>query len=295
MYKIDETELFVKIDDKVISIGLEKIIKLLKIQKNKLNETKLHLSEMISLVIIYQYSGFKNFKQFWYEKKHNYKDKLFPNIPSYSVLNSWKNRLYNVLKTILETLIKPMLNDLSFVDSTKLETHEKTRKGKVHRNSKKGYTSFGEFHGFKLHILLNNKMQINSFDITSGNVHDINFVKDVVLKEPHLGKILADSAYVGKDIYYEAMSKNLHLIAKPKQNMMENNALGMSYLPNWDKNFKQIYKKRIKIESFFNILKNNFSIKINQTHCTNALFSIVYSALIAIQLLKNNDVNIIVI
>ena len=28
MYKIDETELFVKIDDKVISIGLEKIIKL---------------------------------------------------------------------------------------------------------------------------------------------------------------------------------------------------------------------------------------------------------------------------
>ena len=48
---------------------------------------------------------------------------------------------------------------------------------------------------------------------------------------------------MGKEIYYEAMSKNLHLIAKPKQNMMENNALGMSYLPNWEKNFKQIYKK----------------------------------------------------
>ncbi len=59
------------------------------------------------------------------------------------------------------------------------------------------------------------------------------------------------------------MSKNIYLIAKQKANMMENNLLGLGYLPNWNQNFKKLY---ISIERFFAYLKNHLNMTVNQTH-----------------------------
>ncbi len=55
----------------------------------------------------------------------------------------------------------------------------------------------------------------------------------------NIGKILADSGYVGKDVYYDLMEKNIYFIAKPRASMIANNQLGLEYLPGWDKNFKK--------------------------------------------------------
>ena len=79
------------------------------------------------------------------------------------------------------------------------------------------------------------------------------------------------------------MEKNIWLIAKPRASMMENNKFGFSYLPDWNQ-FKFIYKKRIKIERFFNELKNNLNLKINQLHSEKSLYLHIYSALLASQL-----------
>ncbi len=75
------------------------------------------------------------------------------------------------------------------------------------------------------------------------------------------------------------MEKNIHFIAKPRANMMENNQLGLGYLPEWDKDFKKLYKKRIPIERFFSYLKNNLNLK----H-----YAYVYSALLAMQMMNLN-------
>ncbi len=82
------------------------------------------------------------------------------------------------------------------------------------------------------------------------------------------------------------MEKNIYFIAKPRANMMENNLLGLGYLPNWDKNFKKLYRKRISIERFFSYLKDHLNLNVNETHSTKALYTCVYSALLASQMLN---------
>ncbi len=68
------------------------------------------------------------------------------------------------------------------------------------------------------------------------------------------------------------MEKNIHFIAKPRANMMENNQLGLEYLPEWDKDFKKLYKKRISIERFFSYLKNNLNLTVNEFYSSKALY-----------------------
>ncbi len=75
-----------------------------------------------------------------------------------------------------------LFNNLGFLDSTKLETTKSYYQGKVHQQASKGYSSTGEFRGFKLHILINEKNQICNFFITPANIHDINPVKYWLIK-----------------------------------------------------------------------------------------------------------------
>lgn len=73
------------------------------------------------------------------------------------------------------------------------------------------------------------------------------------------------------------MESGITLIAKPKKTMMDNNELGLGYLPDW-KSFAKLYKKRTKIERFFSYLKENLNMIVNKTHSTKALYTIVYSS-----------------
>ena len=64
---------------------------------------------------------------------------------------------------------------VSFIDSTKLAVCKNQRIGQ-HRQfkdiAKRGFSSTGWFFGFKLHLVINDKAEIISFKLTTGNVSD---------------------------------------------------------------------------------------------------------------------------
>ena len=280
MIIVDTTDLFVKVSDELNDFSRDNIKNLLNLQRYKDKESKLSLDEYLTLIILYKFSQLKNIKAFWYSQKY-FSLNCWPNMPSYHRFIVWINRLHKILEVIFNKYLVNLQSQLAYLDSTKIETSKPYWFGKVHKKAKKGYSSTGEFRGFKLHILLNTKWLICSHQITSGNIHDLTPVKEGLLHN-HTGKILADSGYVGKEIYYELMAKNIHFIAKPRTSMMENNSLGLSYLPEWQE-FKELYKKRINIERFFNDLKENLNLKVNKLHSENSFLSNIYSCLLASQ------------
>lgn len=282
---IDRVELFVNIFEELKCFDRDNIKNFLGLKRYKDNETKLVLEEYLTLIILYRFSGYKNLKVFWYQEKC-FSNNCWPNMPSYNTFVVWINRLGKLLQQILNKYLKKLNHELGMVNSTKIETTTNHWTGKIHRESRAGYSSTGQFQGFKLHVLINDKKQVCSYDITSGNIHDLTAVKEKFFFFGHTGKILADSGYIDKSFYYELMTKNLTLIAKPRQNMMVDNSFGLGYLPEWEKNFKRLYKKRTKIERFFSYLKENLNLKVNKLHSSKALYTHVYSSLLAIQWLN---------
>lgn len=69
--------------------------------------------------------------------------------------------------------------------------------------------------------------------------------------------------------------------------MMENIEFGLGYL-DWKK-YRKIYYKRTQIERYFAYLKENLNMKINKLHSTKALFTHIYSSLLAIALLVKKE------
>lgn len=83
---------------------------------------------------------------------------------------------------------------ISFVDSTPLKVCDNHR---IHNHrvfsecAAKGKSSMGWYYGFKLHLIINDKGEILSFCLTSGNVDDRNEnVMDSLTKEI-FGKLFA--------------------------------------------------------------------------------------------------------
>lgn len=283
---IDIDTLFVNIDDEIK--GLENIKEYLDLKRYKVNEVKMKPSEYLTLILLFRFGHNKNLKSIWHEHKYFKRD--FPNMPSYNVFITWVNRLKNLLIYLLEKRLYKLQNELGIIDSTKIETSRPYRRGKIHRQASRGYSSLGAFNGFKLHLLINKDNQICAYKITTASVHDISVVKEGFL-DFQTGKVLADSGYVGREVYYNLMDKNLTLIAKPRNNMIENNELGLGYLPDWNLNFKKLYKKRMLIERLFDFFKDKLNLVVNKLHSTKSLYVHVFSTLLASQLLFNNELS----
>lgn len=281
---IDRVELFVNIFKELKGFDRDQIKDLLGLKKYKSNETKLVLEEYLTLIILYRFSGQKNLKCFWYIEKYH-SDNCWPNMPSYNTFVVWINRLEKILKTVLENHLSRLYQGLGMIDSTKLETSTPHWWGKTHREATRGYSSTGEYFGLKLHALINDKNQLCCYEITPAKTHDLTPIKRGLLALQN-GKILADSGYVSREIYFKLMEQNITLIAKPKNIMMENNMLGLGYLKDW-KNYSKLYRKRVRIERYFSYLKENLNMVLNKLHSTKALFTHVFSSLLAMQWLIN--------
>jgi hypothetical protein len=232
---INKINLFVKISDEVKNIPEFKIKELMGLTRWKKEESSLCVEEYLTLILLYKFSGYTELNKFWYTEKL-FSNNCWPKMPSYHRFILWVNRMSKVLEFILNEKLQKLYQELGFLDSTKLETTKPYWWGKIHKKANKGYSSTGEFKGFKLHILLNEFWQICSFKITSANVHDLTPIKEGLLNN-HSGKILADSGYISREQYYKLMELNTQLIAKPKESMMVDNSFGLGYLPRWKEKF----------------------------------------------------------
>ena len=238
-------------------------------------KTRMALSEIMTILIMYHLSGYRTFK--WYYTKYVmvYQKKNYPDLVSY-------NRFVEIMEYALVPLVLYIVrarfvkcSGISFVDSTPIKVCDNHRIRTNHvfsEYAKMGKSSMGWFYGFKLHLIINEQGEILSFCLTSGNVDDRNEkVMDSLTKEI-FGKLFADRGCISQKLFENLLKKDITLITRAKENMK--NKL-MDYYD------RLMLRKRTVIESVNDFLKNICNIEHSRHRSiTNFLVNLV-SALAA--------------
>ncbi|MEM7175752.1 MAG: IS982 family transposase, partial [Chlamydiota bacterium] len=97
---------------------------------------------------------------------------------------------------------------VSFIDSTVLSVCH-IRRASSHKTFKgiaaKGKTSTGWFYGLKLHLVINEKGELLSFQLTSGNLHDIKPLEEITKKL--FGYLFGDKGYLSSKAFKKLYEK----------------------------------------------------------------------------------------
>ena len=247
----------------------------------KQQNSRMLISEIMTIVIFYHSSGYKCFKYFYLNHIiQNYKSH-FPKIVSY-------NRFIELMpKTIVPLLYFLKYNrmsectGISYIDSTKIAVCNNRRisSNKVFKNiAKRGKTSMGFFYGFKVHLIVNHKGDLISFSITTGNKSDKN--KSLVSKmcEDLFGKLFGDKGYISNPLRYDLKNKDIQLITKLNSNM-KNKLINLTD--------KILLNKRGVIETINDQLKNICNIEHTRHRSVFNFFVNLISGLIAYTFLPN--------
>lgn len=207
-------------------------------------------SEVITIMILFQLSGFRTFKHFYifYVQKHMEAD--FPKTVSYNRFTELMQQSLMPMTLFLKTCCLGDCTGISFVDSTPIRVckSKRIRNNKVFKDlATTGKSTMGWFHGFKLHIVINDKGEILNFTITQANVDDRTPLKKKSFLDKIYGKLFADKGYIGKELMQTLFVDGLHLITHIKNNM-KNSLMTMSD--------KILLRKRSIIETVNDELKN---------------------------------------
>ena len=207
-------------------------------------------SEVITIMILFQLSGFRTFKHFYifYVQKHMKSD--FPKTVSYNRFTELMQQSLMPMTLFLKTCCLGDCSGISFVDSTPIRVckSKRIRNNKVFKGiATTGKSTMGWFHGFKLHIIINDKGEILNFTITQANVDDRTPLKKQSFLDKIFGKLFADKGYIGKELMQMLFVDGVHLITQVKNNM-KNSLMTISD--------KILLRKRSIIETVNDELKN---------------------------------------
>ncbi len=208
-------------------------------------------SEIITICILFQFSGFRNFKNFYTFLSLNFK-KDFNGLVSYERFLTLKKEIAPLLFVFVKSLMSSCTG-ISFCDSTSLAVckNKRIRRNKVFKNlAKRGKTSMGWFFGFKLHLIINHKGEFLDFTFSQGNVDDRKPIPD--LCRNLFGKLYGDRGYISKKLFEDLFKKGVQIITNIKSNMKNR------LIPLFD---KLILRKRFVIETVFGILKEEFHLE----------------------------------
>ena len=216
-------------------------------EKTTLKKTKLHPSEIMTIVIEFHRSNYRTFKHFY--KNHVLKNLTwaFRHLVSYNRFVELKPSILIPLSFYLQTR-KGNNTGIAFIDSTSIAVCNNKR---IHSNSvfkeiaERGKNSMGWFYGFKLHLIINDKGELLSFKITPANVDDREPVPD--MSKNVLGKLFGDRGYISKKLCELLFGNGVQLITKIKKNMVN------KLMPFMD---KILLRKRALIETVNDQLKN---------------------------------------
>lgn len=246
--------------------------RLLPTERKRFRSGEMQLSEMLTIVVSYHFSGYKCFKYFYqYEIAQRHRQ-AFPKLLSYSRFIQKMPSLFLPLHLLLHMLTGEETG-MYFIDSTAIPVchnrriyRHKTFKGLAAR----GKTSMGWFFGLKLHIVINNKGQLMAAKITRGNVNDRTPVEELTASLS--GLMAADKGYLSKDLFQRLYKKGLKMLTGIRKGMKN------SLMPLYEKLF---LRKRFLVETVFDTLKNTLNLSHTRHRSpTNACVNIL-AALIA--------------
>jgi len=179
----------------------------------------LAVSEMMTLLILFQSSHFRTFKHFYESIVLKYWKNYFPCLPSYPRFIALMHR--TVLPMTLFTQLKSgKRTGVYYIDSSCLPVCH-LKRSKRHKTfsaiAEYGRTSIGWFFGLKLHIVINDKGELIAFKITKGNRSDCT--EAACLLKNLDGLAFGDKGYIGKKLFDALLAGGLKLVTRQRKNM----------------------------------------------------------------------------
>ena len=211
------------------------------------------LSEVMTIVILFHFSRYRTFKDYYHQQVLQRYRPYFPRLVSY-------NRFIELMQTCTVPLSLFMnrkrlqaTQGVAFIDATALAVCKNPRISQHHvfaSTAQRGKTSTGWFFGLKLHLVVNHRGEILSFCLTPGNTDDRKPVEQLTKKL--WGKVFGDKGYISQRLQDQLKEKGVELITKRRSNMLQKR------LPLFD---ELMLRKRALIESVYDFLKNTCQIE----------------------------------
>ena len=205
------------------------------------------LSEVMTIVVLFHASHYRDFKSFYTEHVTRNLAWAFPRLVSYGRFVELMPSALVPLCGYLQTR-KGRCSGISFVDSTSLKVCHNRR---IHSHkvfagcARRGKTSVDWFYGFKLHLVINDRGELLSLRLTPGNTDDRRPVPELV--KGLFGKLFGDKGYVSQPLFEALYDEGVQLVTRLKTRMKNR------LLPLLD---KIMLRKRAIIESVVDQLKN---------------------------------------
>ena len=212
----------------------------------------LSISEIMTVQILFQMVGYRNFKTFYTSFLQIYWKQYFPRLPSYQRFVELTHRALYPL-TLFAQLKSGKKTGIYYIDGSCLPVcHlKRSKRNKIFREiAQYGRTSVGWFFGLKIHLVINNLGEMIAFKITRGNFHDGAAAKSLLLSLE--GLAFGDKGYIGKKLFDELLKNGLKLITRKRKNMKEK-LLVNDYE-------KQLLNQRNLIETVFDCLKHKYHV-----------------------------------
>jgi hypothetical protein len=240
-------------------------------KKTRNRSTRLSLSEIVMILVLYQSSGFKDFKSFYRFVQRDLK-------PAFNKVNS-----YNRFIELAPRAIKPLmilLNSLyascdgvSYIDSTAIKVCHIKRE-KRHKLFKgiasKSKSTMGWFYGFKLHIMTNTKGELLNSFFSHANVDDRQGL--LVMCKKIFGNLIGDRGYLGKQLKQTLHNQGINLITRGRKNM-KSHILNLTELA--------MLNSRNLIETVIGKLKLQFNLEHTRHRSTSGFIINILTSLIA--------------
>lgn len=241
-------------------------------ERQRIRPSKLSESEIMTIVIAFHRSGYRNFKTFYIKHVSIYWRAYFPQLVSYT-------RMLKLMQSILVPLCSYMNHrkakptGIAFVDATKIQVCHQLRipRHKVFSNSAaRGKGTMGWFYGFKLHLIINDEGGILAVKITAGHVDDRNPIAEMT--QDLWGDLYGDKGYISKKLTEELADNDINFVTGVRKNMKA------KVMKVWD---KLMLRKRFIIETVFDQLKNISQIEHSRHRCCISFMVNMMAGLIA--------------
>lgn len=244
-------ELFVSVDDfcQAFLPQFEKHL-LQSGQMQRRRERSLTMSEVMTILIHFHQSHYRNFKAYYCEQVLLYLHDAFPGLVSYTRFVDFIPSALLPLCAYFRFTCLGNCTGVSFIDSTSVDVclNQRIASHKVFAGlAARGKTSTGWFFGFKLHLVINDRGELLNVLLTPANVDDRKPVPELV--KELFGKLFGDKGYISQPLK-ELLRQTIgvEIITKLKSN--SKNRLPMPLMD------RILLRKRAIVESVIDQLKN---------------------------------------
>ena len=178
----------------------------------RIKPSRLHPSEIITIIIHFRQSSYRNFKAYYNEHVSVNLKSQFPKLVSYK----------RFVELMAETLIplchfvnarKGKNTGMAYTDSTPIAVCHNRRiyRHKVFKGlAQRGKTSMGWFYGFKLRLIVNERGELLAFRFTLGNADDRKPVPQIA--GDLIGLLFDAKGYISQKLFERLYDQGLKLI-----------------------------------------------------------------------------------